>query len=819
MASSQTIDVGIDLGTSNSAVAVAVDGAVEVVLNNDNQLVTPSAVQFQSGGSVRVGQKAYQDRTSLNDQNSFIQFKRRMGLQEGEYVPAARRKYTPEELAGELLKSLRGDAEGFLGHQISAAVITVPAMFELVQAEATQRAAELAGIKHAPLLQEPIAAGLAYGYDRDLDDGFYLVYDLGGGTFDATVVRVREGQFSVQGSEGDNYLGGSDMDQKLAALFCKRLVEAGYSLWPDDDVAGHDFRSKLRFIAEDTKKRLTRAAQVDVRFDSFGSPLHDLRNIPIDITLNVSRDEYESLIEGMVERSAEIVKRLLVHERLSSGDVTKMLLIGGPTYTPLVRRVLPVLTGIPVETRIDPMTSVAQGAAWFAAGMPLPSEKQYAAVDFDAMQLSLSYPASTSDTVTHIGGRLEGDSASSYSVEIRRDDGGWTSGRVPLQGNAFMTTVLLEPKRANGFSIGCLDGQGRKVPVKPDTFSITQGIMVSEPPLARSIVVAANEDDNVVGLRLLDRGVALPATGRRTFRADAALNPGEVVDALNIHVYEGEYEVVHLNRHVGYMQIRGDEVSRYVPVNTPIEITIKVDASRTTTVRAYVPLLDQTFEQVLTNKVLLPEDPEQVRENLERERNRAETLSKISPRDRVRIEQTAAEIETDLKLAEGGDQDGSLRASRRTAELSDEINRLMESYKSQLLFDEVARFLEYTDNVSEQCGEPGHEQSLEQLHQRARNLGSVSDPTALETLREEVRSLYFEIVWECASWWVGRFLFLSERAQELHLARTLEPLLTRGQAAIQAENLEDLRLVCRRLDESLPRDSGRDQFISPGLRV
>jgi molecular chaperone DnaK len=178
-----------------------------------------------------------------------------------------------------------------------------------------------------------------------------------------------------------------------------------------------------------------------------------------------------------------------------------------------------------------------------------------------------------------------------------------------MQGNAFMTTVHLEPKRSNGFSIACLDAQGRKVPVEPDTFSIAQGIMVSEPPLARSIVVAARDDDSVVGLRLLDRGVSLPATGRQTFRTDTAVNPGEVVDALNIHVFEGEYEAVHLNRHVGFMQIRGNEISRYVPVNTPVEVTIKVDSSRKATVRAYIPLLDQTFEQVLTGQVCSPETP------------------------------------------------------------------------------------------------------------------------------------------------------------------------------------------------------------------
>jgi molecular chaperone DnaK len=817
---SNTIDVGIDLGTSNSAVAVAVEGEVEVIRNNENSEITPSVIRFLPNGSVQIGRKAYEHHVLEEDSNSFSGFKRLMGSQGSEYVGAIGRSITPEEMAAELLKSLRIDAEGFLSHPVSAAVITVPAMFELVQSEATQRAAALAAISQAPLLQEPIAAGLAYGYDRDLTEGFYLVYDLGGGTFDAALVRVNEGQLSVVSSEGDNYLGGRDMDRNLATFVGDRLRDAGYNIWEDDDVEGKEFRRRLRLVVEEAKMELSRRQHVDIYFD--GSLL-DAEEAPIDLTVPVTQAEYEPLINGLIERSAEIVNRLLDQQRLSSSDIAKMLLVGGPTYTPLLRRMVPALTGIAAETRIDPMTIVANGAARFAAGLPVQSTATSHFVTSGLTRLSLSYPTSTSDDIAHVGGRVEDVSANNYSVEIRRSDGGWNSGRVPILGNAFMTTVELLPKRASTFTISCLDGQARPVPVTPDSFTIAHGLMVAEPPLARSIVVAARQaDDTVVGRKLLDRGVSLPATARAIFKAAASLSPGEAIDVLNVHVFEGDFGSVELNRHVGFVQIVGTKIDRFLPENTPIEVTVKVDASRRIAVRAYIPLLDETFERVLSKQVMLPVDPEDVRENLERDNARVARLEAVAPSDVARIQQVVDEIEEDLRLAEGGDEERAQRADRRRKELADEIDRLNATFELQLLAQEIEQFLGYTDLVAEECADPIKQRRLFELHSEAGRVVAGGEKQEMERVREEVREHYWAIVWECISWWVGRFIYLSNRVQEEHLTRAVEPLLNRGQAAIHAENLAELRLVCRRLDQALPRRDFGEPYIDPeevGLRV
>lgn len=178
-----TIDFGIDLGTTNSSVAVSEGAQVEIIKNNDNQEITPSVVQILASGAVIVGRKAYEHLRSHDDGNAYEGAKRQMGKREQRYPFAdAGISKGPEDLAAEVLKSLRADAETWAGQPVRAAVITVPAAFELAQAEATQRAARAAGITQAPLLQEPIAAGLAYGYQREIEDGYFIVYDLGGGT-------------------------------------------------------------------------------------------------------------------------------------------------------------------------------------------------------------------------------------------------------------------------------------------------------------------------------------------------------------------------------------------------------------------------------------------------------------------------------------------------------------------------------------------------------------------------------------------------------------------------------------------------------------
>ena len=206
-----TIDFGIDLGTTNSAIAVLKDVTPEIIKNNDDQDVTPSAVGYDKSGHLFVGSRA-KSMTIDKPRDSYGEFKRLMGTNNVYKFQSSGLIKNPEELSAEILKSLRGDVIRTLAEEIVAAVITVPAAFELHQCDATRRAAELAGFKGSPLLQEPVAAALAYGFQTDTEKSYWLVYDFGGGTFDAALIKAEEGMINVVHHGGDNFLGGSDID-------------------------------------------------------------------------------------------------------------------------------------------------------------------------------------------------------------------------------------------------------------------------------------------------------------------------------------------------------------------------------------------------------------------------------------------------------------------------------------------------------------------------------------------------------------------------------------------------------------------------------
>jgi molecular chaperone DnaK len=218
-----TIDFGIDLGTTNSSIAVMNDGQVQVVRNSDGAEVTPSVVRVAADGAISVGRRAKQT-LEIDPDNTRGEFKRVMGTTEAWRFPKSGREFGAEALSAEVLKSLRADARDQLGEEATAAVITVPALFEIPQCEATGRAAKLAGFEVAPLLQEPIASAIACGYRGAADvRGTWVVYDLGGGTFDTSVLLTRDGRMQVVDHDGDNFLGGKDFDWLIVEWAAKQI--------------------------------------------------------------------------------------------------------------------------------------------------------------------------------------------------------------------------------------------------------------------------------------------------------------------------------------------------------------------------------------------------------------------------------------------------------------------------------------------------------------------------------------------------------------------------------------------------------------------
>ncbi|MFC7105791.1 Hsp70 family protein [Nonomuraea rubra] len=368
-----TIDFGIDLGTTNSAIAVAEHDGVSVIKNNDGWDVTPSAVWLPKPDLVHVGRRA-KERVETDPENAASEFKLEMGLADARTSFArAGVELSPQQLSAEVLKSLRADAAHHTGTPPDAAVITVPAAFTLNQNKATTDAAVLAGFTTAcPLVQEPTAAAFAYGFNDAEDRAYWMVFDFGGGTFDAAVVSKHDGDLRVLNHAGDPYLGGKLIDWALVERVLVPAVsrELGLSDFRRDNPRWRFNFAKLKAAAEEAKIQLSRSERADVTVDLLGE---DGGTETFEYLL--TRGELDSTAEPFYARAINLCRRALQEASLGPADIDRLLLVGGVTLSPGLRERLSDPRhglGIELDLSLDPTTVVARGAAIFAGTLRRP---------------------------------------------------------------------------------------------------------------------------------------------------------------------------------------------------------------------------------------------------------------------------------------------------------------------------------------------------------------------------------------------------------------------------------------------------------------
>ena len=309
--------IGIDLGTTNSCVAVMEGGEPTVITNQEGARTTPSVVGFAKNGERLVGQLAKRQAVS-NPENTIISIKRHMGT---DYkVTVEGKSYTPQEISAMILQKIKADAEAYLGEPVKQAVITVPAYFTDAQRQATKDAGAIAGLEVLRIINEPTAAALAYGVDKD-EDGKVLVFDLGGGTFDVSILELGDGVFEVLATSGNNHLGGDDFDQRIMNYLIEEFKkETGIDL-SNDKLADQ----RLKEAAEKAKIELSGVASTNINLpfitaDATG-PKH------LDVTL--TRAKFEELTADLVQATIEPTRKAMSDAGLSASDIDKVLLVGG----------------------------------------------------------------------------------------------------------------------------------------------------------------------------------------------------------------------------------------------------------------------------------------------------------------------------------------------------------------------------------------------------------------------------------------------------------------------------------------------------------
>ncbi|MCT4388621.1 molecular chaperone DnaK [Leuconostoc pseudomesenteroides] len=343
--------IGIDLGTTNSAVAVLEGGEPKIITNPDGGRTTPSVVSFKNGES-QVGDVA--KRQAITNPDTIISIKSHMG-EAGYKVKANCKDYTPQEISAMVLQYIKGYAEDYLGEKVDKAVITVPAYFNDAQRQATKDAGKIAGLEVERIINEPTAAALAYGLDKLDKDEKILVYDLGGGTFDVSILELGDGVFEVLSTNGDTHLGGDDFDNKIIDYLAAQFkAENGIDL-KDDKLA----LQRLKDAAESAKKTLSSAneAQIDLPFIASGNqgPLH--------LQTSLTRAKFNELTADLVKKAEQPVLNALKDAGLSFSDIDEVILNGGSTRIPAVQESVKKLTGKEPNHSINPDEAVALGAA------------------------------------------------------------------------------------------------------------------------------------------------------------------------------------------------------------------------------------------------------------------------------------------------------------------------------------------------------------------------------------------------------------------------------------------------------------------------
>ena len=810
-----TIDFGIDLGTTNSAIAVLQGTEAQVLTNVRGASYTPSAIWLDKRGKLYVGEEA-RSRSEEDSDNCAIEFKLRMGRGgHGKKVfLRSGREMLPEELSAEVLKSLKTDVKSALGEEIKAAVITVPAAFELPQCDATRRAGELAGFSNCPLLQEPVAAALAYGFQEEQEKLFWLVFDFGGGTFDAAIIQVRDGVIQVVNHAGDNYLGGKLIDWDIVE---KLLIPAILEKHELSDFHRGETRwrtaiAKLKAAAEKAKIEVSRKGEsVEIWIENLCT---DPLGKEIDFEYTLEPETLKEIVQPYGERAINLCLKALSEASLKGEDLSRVLLVGGTTLLPTIREMVSERLSAPLEFSIDPMTVVARGAAIFASTQRLAIEDS--AAEGRPVIIELEYDPVGSDDEPPVGGkvrRADGKSLSGHSVELREQKSQWQSGKILLDDDGtFLTTIFAEKGRECIYDIEVTDGQGNTLKTTPTQFSYTIGQVISDIPLPYSIGVAMA--NNQVDL-FFEKGTPLPARHRSIHRAAFAVRAGCSDDKVRIPVVAGEnLSRADRNLLAGTLEISGENFSRDVQAGAEVEITLFMDASRMMTAKAFIPVVDEEYEAIIRfdrAPARLPELQQSMSRDVERltairrkakEEGEERALLAIS---RIEKEQMEEQVHSLLSAARG-DCDAVAECEKRLLDLKAAIDSAEDALEWPTLVDEGREALSEAESYVENFGASGDERRLATLREDLEEAIEKGDPDVLRRQAGEIRTFGLALLTAQPGFWATFLESLEKQREQMSPLDQADLLFSRGKRAAELNDVDALRAIVQQLLNLLPEE-------------
>lgn len=820
------IDYGIDLGTTNSVICRMEKGEPVVIKTDVLKDTMPSCVSFTKRKSVKAGDSAFNDMKSdkrraskggpQSTSNAYVEFKRTMATNTRYYSSFMERNYSSVELSAEVLKTLKSFVTD---ESFSSVVITVPAKFTVNQKTATMEAAKLAGFRRCELLQEPIAAAMAYGLSTDSKNGIWMVFDFGGGTFDAALLKVEDGIMQVFDTEGDNYLGGKNLDYAIVDNIIMPYLMENFHL--DEVIANADkkevLRDAMKTYAEEVKNQLSFKEKEDI-LSNLGELGEDEDGEEIELDLTVTQENVFNVMRPYFQKAVDICKNLLQRNHLSGSQINKLILVGGPTHSPLIRRMLKEQITQNIDTSIDPMTAVATGAALYAS--TIDAEISEEDIEVGTVTFDIGYESTSVETTECVSIKLTDSSPlEKVWVEFVRSDKSWSSGKIEVDiiGN-IIEANLLESK-PNSFTVVAYDGEGNILPCFPTEITIIQGTTVGAAPLPYNIGIAIWSDIKKREVFRMAKGLEknklVPAIGViNNLKTSCQLRPSVESDTLTIPIYqvddfsEAEGRSASLYEYAANVVITGDDVESLIPADSLVDVTLKVDTSEQMTLEAHFLASDITVEKKLdTSKEHSVEEAENIIPKLLKEAQ--QSIDRLAD---ANISMVTIQEELDRVKEEAKNSTEKKAVLQHLKEVLRKIERFDESTEWQRLEMELREEFDRLEKAQNDLGDEKTLRVVEQLHTQTDQVIRSKDIRMGREILEQINSLFVHLtlVYQC----IGLIRSCHERFSTIRWkdgARARQ-LLNRGLEEINNQpTAEKLHPIVCGLMDLMPEDEAANE--------
>lgn len=842
------MNLGIDLGTSNSAIVGSDGESLRLFKTVEGMDVMPSAIMIDRRGGLFVGRKAY-DQSAFSPESVQHKFKRLMGTGSTIEFPGIDKVMSPEEASAEVIKALVEQAHRDVpGMEVDGAVITIPAAFNQMQSEATMRAARLAGIENVALLQEPIAAAMAAIADTSEESGQFLIYDLGGGTFDAAIIQCISGNITVVGHAGVNMLGGADFDRAIVNTMVRPWLLKNFTL-PDNFQTQSEYSRLIRlshYRAEMYKIALS-TQQSDVVFadeNQVSTKDADGREIYLDV--EVSRADLERLVAENVDRSIAECRTLISNNGYSPADMDRVVLIGGPSRMPYIRERVGFELGIAIDMRVDPMTAVATGAAVYAAsrnweseGAAKPRTARETKTTASDLQLSFEYLDNSASPEIRLRVRSQ-FSPLPEGITIQVDAAnGWTSGKLPLEPSVDIKGVPLPRVGENEVKVSVFDVNGVLNDEASTVLKINRLIATSDGmPLIHNLAIkivkgAPGAEQNVL-LTIAKKGVSTPTRGMQSLKASRDLRAGEKASLVFELLEQADgVDDPALNLAVGSFELTGDSLTPGQMVRKGDKVNVHWSIDANSLLHCHFELPDVGLYHSLENMYVATtaeanfdgEDGTQLaRGSLAEARGDLEHLERaVGNRIGEKSEAIRNQLDTQEKsLSLSDDPDTKRVVTEETRFLRQEIYRLKHDPENIAAVQQIE-----LDDFSNQYSQFfAREVDLETNTNITRQVDFAREALRRGELEEsrqaldEARALLNSYMIKQPGFWLAHFDRLIEERFNAADKSLHDRLAARGQRAINDNNIDELRMVVIEMMQNMVRSAeGRDVAILSGLMV